>query len=131
MVSDGLLLSLAGVGGELTYDLTALLSRDGRAGGAFALVFPQQTAYFSAVEQPRGSKVQEVALSERGSIRRIKASARSVNDTNRVMKPKGKVTRRGRRRLNPRATLMSKAKRSRKQRFQSQLHYLKENQRAA
>lgn len=48
MVSDGLLLSLAGVGGELTYDLTALLSRDGRAGGAFALVFPQQTAYFPA-----------------------------------------------------------------------------------
>lgn len=45
MVSDKLLLPPTGAGRELTYDLAAPVSRDGRAGGAFALVFPQQTAW--------------------------------------------------------------------------------------
>lgn len=48
MVSDVPFLSLTGVGREPTSDLTALLSRDGRGGGgAFTLVFPQQTADLS------------------------------------------------------------------------------------
>lgn len=55
----------------------------------------------------------------------------SSNKAERVRKLKGKDTLGGQRRLNPRATLMLKAKRGTKQRFQSQLHHLKENQRAA